>query len=518
MNKPNVQVLVGVTDHLDSELRAMLLAKYSRSYGSIATRIPDTPEKAVKDKQQLRQIYVGYGHKSVGQLGQTTIFFEGVSMLAAMAIEADVLFNGQESSTRYINFDTQPTIDCGNPAVAAWQQRWRVLYHQALNHLMTQLQQDYPIEPGAEAGRYNNAIRARAFDIAGGLLPAGFTTCVGFTGTFDALNDHISTMMFHPLQEVRGLAVMAAEGLMRKYPCAAYPIDKYERYGRHRVPNGEFLSGLHVEGYYYYPGTFEYEQLYSANPTFRYEQLLGICETADVAKNLANRHYPIVDDPQHPGRKTHMLLTHHIWRMDPKNSPGVWGDQLWLSTIERLRHYGYDSRGKYQNFQPHLSNALRFRMSSQMDFRSYRDIHRHRNGFRPQPLLQMRGGLHAYYTDNLPQHLADKAKEMFEEQAAEFKIALANCQTEHAYMSHMLEQQYATPMGAEVPYYFECDLNQIVYMQERRTDTDSHQTARIEMMAAYDQLQQILPGLKVHVDLKSNNFSLKRGDQTFKEL
>lgn len=58
------KILVGVTDHLDPQVRAMLMAMYSRTTGSILDRLPE-----LEDQESLSQkfgtFYVGYGHKSV---------------------------------------------------------------------------------------------------------------------------------------------------------------------------------------------------------------------------------------------------------------------------------------------------------------------------------------------------------------------------------------------------------------------------------------------------------------------
>ena len=59
----------------------------------------------------MSQFYVGYGHKSIGDCGSITIFIEGCSMLAAKAIQDTKLYNGQEASTRYIDFSQQAMIN-----------------------------------------------------------------------------------------------------------------------------------------------------------------------------------------------------------------------------------------------------------------------------------------------------------------------------------------------------------------------------------------------------------------------
>jgi len=59
----------------------------------------------------MSKFYVGYGHKSIGDCGSITLFIEGVSMLGAKAIQDTKLYNGQEASTRYIDFSKQPILN-----------------------------------------------------------------------------------------------------------------------------------------------------------------------------------------------------------------------------------------------------------------------------------------------------------------------------------------------------------------------------------------------------------------------
>jgi thymidylate synthase ThyX len=51
----------------------------------------------------METFYVGYGHASIADCGSTTIFIEGISILADKAIQDWQLYSGQETSTRYID-------------------------------------------------------------------------------------------------------------------------------------------------------------------------------------------------------------------------------------------------------------------------------------------------------------------------------------------------------------------------------------------------------------------------------
>ena len=70
---------------IDGQAEAMLQALHSRSTGGIQSHLKVLEEKGAENF--MDQFYVGYGHKSIGDCGSATVFVEGVSMLAAKAIQ-----------------------------------------------------------------------------------------------------------------------------------------------------------------------------------------------------------------------------------------------------------------------------------------------------------------------------------------------------------------------------------------------------------------------------------------------
>jgi thymidylate synthase ThyX len=90
---------------IDAQAEAMLQALHSRSTGGIKHHLKVLKERGAENF--MEQFYVGYGHKSIGDCGSTTVFVEGISMLAAKAIQDWRLYSGQEASTRYVDFSKQ---------------------------------------------------------------------------------------------------------------------------------------------------------------------------------------------------------------------------------------------------------------------------------------------------------------------------------------------------------------------------------------------------------------------------
>ena len=144
------------------EAEAMLQALHSRSVGGIREHLKILAERGAE--KFMSSFYVGYGHKSIGDCGTPTIFIEGVSMLAAKAIQDWELYSGQEASTRYIDFALQPFLDpcrLGNIIL----EKWREFYITSQGPVREHLKKLFPMQDGEKEATYENAIAARSFDI-----------------------------------------------------------------------------------------------------------------------------------------------------------------------------------------------------------------------------------------------------------------------------------------------------------------------------------------------------------------
>lgn len=202
---------------IDAEAEAMLQALHSRSIGGVRSHL----QKLAKSgpKQFMSTFYVGYGHKSIGDCGSTTVFIEGVSMLAAKAVQDFMLYNGQEASTRYIDFATQAFLDpFGTPESASILEDWRRFYLNGVERMQRTLVNRHPRQEGEKEEVYAKAIKARSFDIMRGFLPAGAGTNLAWHGELRHISDHLDRLRHHPLSEVRDIAEGLEDALNERYP------------------------------------------------------------------------------------------------------------------------------------------------------------------------------------------------------------------------------------------------------------------------------------------------------------
>ncbi len=336
-----------VSDSLPPEANAMALAMYSRSPKSFLVHLQEVLKKGWQ--KFMGQFYVGYGHKSIGDCGSTTVCTENVSMLVAKAVQDYKLYKGQEASTRYLDMANQRVLNpLGTPEGEDIQNLWMTLYKKVLAELIPYLTEKYPALPTDDPKVYEKAIKAKAFDIARAFLPAGCTTYVGWHTTLREAWDHLKELSFHPLLEVRESAQMMLSGLREKYP-NSFNFKSYPE-------QDTFFEKCSVRTYHK-PGT--------------------LSESVDWREGGSFSGWTEID----PGYMNQQTLDLLSTRPQKTELPD------WFN--------------KYGLFQ------FRFLL----DFGSFRDLQRHRSCTQLMPLLTTKCGFNDWYLKSLPENLKTEVLE-----------------------------------------------------------------------------------------------------------
>lgn len=234
-----------VFDDLPPEATAMVQALYSRDPRSAEIHLEEVRRRGAE--KFMENYYVGYGHKSIGDCGTTTICVENVSMLVAKAVQDTPLYNGQEASTRYLDMATQPLVNpLGTVEGERVQKGWMQLYSRAIELLVPRLKELHPRKPSEKESVWEKAVKAKAFDIARGLIVAGCTTYVAWHTNLRQAHDHTKELELHPLAEVRDAGGAIRGSLKGKYPSSFShkPVEGQDEYVRASM--GRFA-------YYYEP-------------------------------------------------------------------------------------------------------------------------------------------------------------------------------------------------------------------------------------------------------------------------
>lgn len=434
-NEPKIVVI----DDLPPEDIAMLQALYSRDPGSVTEHLEKV--KRAGSGKFMSQYYVNYNHKSIADCGDTTIFVEGISMLAAKAIQDNPLYSGQESSTRYIDFALQPINDPINtPESRDIQKRWMAFYFQSKDALTAHLRGVYPRKEGEGMVAYEGAIKARSFDILRGFLPAGATTNVAWHTNLRQAYDKLANLTVHPDEIIANIGMEIAHRLHARYP------------------NSGFGRLLNTE--------------YTAERDYRRQCMSTYAYTDDRSWN--HPHDAVLFSGQ--------LSTY-----------GLRANDNALTTRPR----GVELPRALMGLGDLFSNFL-------LDYGSYRDLQRHRNGFIPMPLLTTKLGFVPWYLYQMPDDMASKATDLINHQRAAIDRLPGG---PHA-------KQYYTAMGFKVACAVKQDLPAFVYRMETRSSKTVHPTLRRVVLEEIKAFRELYPGITLHVDTDPDDWTVRRGTQT----
>lgn len=236
---------ITIIDDLHPEDNAMLQALQSRSPASVEERLKKVRESG--SGEFMDKFFVGYGHKSIGDCGTTTIYVEGVSMLCAKAIQDWPLYSGQEASTRYMDFSEAVFHDpIRSTASEMVQDIWRTIYLTVQSKIGDHLHQQYPRQEGEDEATYERAIKARGFDIARAFLPAGASTNLSWHTNLRQASDHLDWLRLHPDKHIQDVAFKIHGVLSDKYTSSFSTDIRGEEYRQQIMDRSYFLAPYKV--------------------------------------------------------------------------------------------------------------------------------------------------------------------------------------------------------------------------------------------------------------------------------
>jgi thymidylate synthase ThyX len=443
LNSNNRKVIL--VDNLHPEDGAMVQALYARSAESAEVHINKV--LATGSGKFMEKYYVGYGHKSIADCGTTTLFIEGVSMLAAKAIQDWPLYCGQETSTRAMDMSKQKIIDpIGTDESKAILDSLMNFYISSHSRTAEEVKKRYPRKSDESPETYENAVKSRVFDILRGFLPAGITTQLSWHTNLRQAGDHLVLLAKHPLNEVREIAANLRTVLSEQYKSSAQGMS---------LPS---LSGV--------AATDGSEARDVWNEKIAYEFT-----------------YPI---------STFAIRNELIYKssIDPQD-------------LENVQHI-LDSRPRGSVLPHFLTDLGQFSFLFPLDFGSFRDIQRHRNGVCRMPLLTESLGFEQWYLDQLDPELQTTAKKLLTDLHKNTKKLTSDAIISQCYI----------PMGYRIPCSVTYGLPATVYVLELRSTKTVHPTLRRAVHKMIEAFKLHLPNVPLHVDTDVDDWTVRRGAQT----
>lgn len=196
---------------IQPEVQAYAMAKYSRSRQSMRRTVAEL--SAQRAEEFLESFYFQYGHRSIADLAHVAMAIENLSILAAIAVVDQQVWDGQERSTRYQDFARTgyytPDAVAVSPEAPTYTAAADALFaeYAALSKELTALLVETVGKPPAmDDGDYTRTLRARAFDVTRALLPLATITSVGQITSARTLERQISELLSSPLAEIRAVA------------------------------------------------------------------------------------------------------------------------------------------------------------------------------------------------------------------------------------------------------------------------------------------------------------------------
>jgi thymidylate synthase ThyX len=228
-----------------------LFARYSRYPGTLRRLLLDEfdadldpsahaqGEGGGRAEALYERVLGEYGDDSVAQLAGVHVACEWVSNLLTKVIERPRLGAYLEQSTRYIAFD-QPVPGLGyryyrDPELGAEYERAMDAlfedYGLALQALRPWVAERFPPGEGQSPSAHQRAVRAKALDLARGLLPAATLSHVGVFASGQTFERLVMHLRAEELPEAREAAELLLEALRTVVPAFMARVDRPDRGG-----------------------------------------------------------------------------------------------------------------------------------------------------------------------------------------------------------------------------------------------------------------------------------------------
>lgn len=500
MTKP---VKIKIVDDLNPEDVAMVQALYSRSDASVDDHLDKL--QATGSSNFMSRYYIGYGHASIGDCGTTHLFIENVSILAAKVIQNHPLYNGQESSTRYIDFGS-PKLVQGVDDVKAdglaleIQQKLLDFYNASLPKVVELLKKKHAHQlDGDNQEVFDRAINARAFDIMRGFLPAGVCTQLSWSTTLRNALEVCRDLITHPLEEIRMLSDMILKQLAEKYP-SSFPL-----------PSKVFKNADEEMFYDAQADEYSYQVPCLKGPATRGMKVSSPIPHEYGTTYLSSFNGPYISAPSivkyTAGKYNHEL-------------PEKPTEGLMFEAVKHIKAFLTNKRPRGSLPPRHLETLGRFSIWLNIDYGSYRDLQRHRAGYCSLPILSHETLFNAWYMDSLrtldytlhanAHHLLGEHRELMRELERRLSGSY-----------DVRKMQYMVPMGYNVVVQLDYSFRQMVYVAELRSGRMVHPTLRLVAHQMANSIRELVGtdlahGLMID-DFPINDIDIRRGNQTITE-
>lgn len=471
-----VYCLVGVPP----EIQAYAMAKYSRSSQGMLESIAELSSQQAE--RFLNTFYFQYGHRSIADLAHLVVALENISILAAIRVVDEQLWDGQERSTRYQNFRKT-----GYETPSALASADRATFTETAEHLFDEyteltgellgvLKGNVPRPAEMDESFYERTLRARAFDVARALLPLATRTSVGQVVSARVLERQISRLLAEPYDELKaiGQELRQAAETVAESPSVAYtePVRAAPTLVKYTAPAA------------YGPASF-------ARLRPRVESLLAPLPPPDRSRmvELADDELPLDE-----------LVSTLLYRIDAAGHSYRQVQALVrdLADSEKraLVEASLADRGRHDELLREHQSGYGLKFDLLIDIGAFRDFHRHR---RCVQIIQDLTREHGYdhpewaFQRGLGAVAAEQALAAGLHNRYSRALDAASATMADLAPRHPLDAHYLLPLAYRVRALFKMDLAQAAYMAELRSGPAGHFAYREAAWQMYQALRQRYP-------------------------
>lgn len=497
-----VYAVVGVPP----EVQAYAMAKYSRSSQSMVESISELSLQ--RAEQFLNTFYFQYGHRSIADLAHLVMGVENISILAAMRVVDEQLWDGQERSTRYQPFrksgwftpaDLSGSIRKRYDATAA---RLFAAYDDLTTRLLTVLVQQVERPANLDPKAFERTLRARAFDVSRSVLPLATITSLGQVVSARVLERQISRLLSDALPEIRDIGQELKAACQRP---AEQPLS-----ANARALVGA-ASGANGNGAHQAATVAANDEIRVAPTLVKYTAPSNYqIETTAIMTALACELLAPIGDPDralavqlgHSSSVEDEIVATLLYRYDRAGHSyrqvQTRVSELTAKQKEQVLSASVQHRGRHDDLPRELQSGYGLAFDLLMDIGSFRDLHRHR---RCVQIVQ----------EPTAAHGAEPASEVFPRafgagigraaleaglgEAYDAAVEIGLSASRNLEVEAPLAAPYLLPMAARVRSLFKMDIAQAVYITELRSGEGGHFSYRRIAWEMYEALQERHPAL-----------------------
>lgn len=454
---------------VEPEVQAYAMAKYSRSALSMKESLREISEQ--KAEKFLNTFYFQYGHRSIADLAHIAMAVERLSLLAAVVLEDEQRWDGQERSTRYQDFSHPDYY------VPAFDDSLTRLYRETIEFLFDEyrffsgqmfqkLCEQVPRPAEMKQESYDRTLRARAFDIARYLLPLATNTSLGQIVSARTLESQISKLLASRHAEVRDLG--------RKLKNAAVNPAFSLHDNREVRPAPTLVKYADPNQYL----AASREELEAAAKSIMGDAPIAAAPEVDL----------LDDEPMEIELATSLLYEHCAY---PYRQIREKVESLSDAARSEIVDLGTRHRGPHDELLKAYSGGQKFRFDILMDAGGFRDLHRHRHCVQ---LHQEFGFEHGF---DIPEDIANSPHQeryravMQRVSETAQQIAAAQRQAGREWR----DVCYLMPLAYRKRTLFKMDFAEVVYISELRTTPAGHFSYRNIAYQMYEVVAKRHPSL-----------------------